>query len=83
MDEPQIENNINNASEHEKIIAKKENMRKYSKKRYEENTAELQKYGRQYYYANKEKILERNKQLRVEKNGVRSAGRPKKYNDDI
>lgn len=81
MADPQIEN-INVDSEHEKIVNRRENMRKCSKKRYTENTEELQKYGRQYYYANREKILERAKERRIEKAGARPPGRPRKYASD-
>ncbi len=77
MTESQIENT------EDKISRTKENKSRYNQKRYISNLEEMRKVRRDYYYANKEKILEKAKQSRTEKTGGRSVGRPKKYTEDV
>ncbi len=72
MSEPQIEN-----------LSRQEKRKIYDHERYERKFDEISKQKQEYYLANKEKINERVKQKRLEKNGgEKKRGRPMRKRDN-
>ncbi len=68
--ETQIEN---------KLADKKERKKQYDKTRYQSDLEEMRRRRREYYHANKEKILANIKKTYSQKHGDNPRGRPKKY----
>lgn len=60
-------------------VDKKEYRRQYDRTRYQNDLDEMRRRRREYYYANKERILANAKKTYKEKHGENIRGRPKKY----
>lgn len=81
MTEAQVENK-NPENAREKLAGKKESKREYDQNRYLSDLEAKRKQHREYYHANKERILANMKKARAEKYGDNPRGRPKKYEID-